>query len=93
MPPESLVSNVYSTKSDIFSVGILLFEMLVGSTPWESRTEKELIRKMTTVPFKIPEKAQLTNDIRNLLRSMCATENSHRMDREEFLNLRLERPS
>ena len=38
MPPEALVNNLYSNKSDIFSVGILLFEMLMGSTPWESRT-------------------------------------------------------
>lgn len=33
-----------------------MYEMLVGCTPWESRTEKDLIKKMGAVPFRIPEK-------------------------------------
>jgi serine/threonine protein kinase len=35
MPPEALIKNLYSPQSDIFAVGIILYEMLVGVTPWE----------------------------------------------------------
>lgn len=38
MPPEALLSNRYSLQSDIFSIGVLFYEMLYGTSPWESRT-------------------------------------------------------
>jgi serine/threonine protein kinase len=40
MPPEALRSNKYSFKSDIFAIGIILYEVLTGRTPWECKTEK-----------------------------------------------------
>lgn len=33
MAPESLKKNFYSSKSDLYSLGIVVFEMLVGRTP------------------------------------------------------------
>jgi serine/threonine-protein kinase ULK/ATG1 len=34
MAPESLKKSYYSAKTDIFSFGVTLFEMLEGHTPW-----------------------------------------------------------
>jgi serine/threonine protein kinase len=34
MPIESLLKNLYSAESDIFSVGIIYYELLIGVTPW-----------------------------------------------------------
>ncbi len=34
MPLESLQRNLYSPESDIFAVGIICYEMMVGLTPW-----------------------------------------------------------
>ena len=42
MSPESLISNTYSFKSDIWSLGIVLYEMIVGKTPFISATEDKL---------------------------------------------------
>jgi serine/threonine-protein kinase ULK/ATG1 len=39
MSPEALKKNIYSTKNDIWSIGIMVYEMLHGETPWECRTE------------------------------------------------------
>ena len=36
MAPESLRKSYYSYKSDIYSLGILLYEMLTGRTPNEA---------------------------------------------------------
>lgn len=46
MSPESLKKSYYSAKTDIFALGVTLFEMVQGHIPWESRNEKELIEKM-----------------------------------------------
>lgn len=40
MPPEALIHNCYSMQSDIFSLGVMFYELFHGVTPWESRTEK-----------------------------------------------------
>ena len=40
MPPESLFYSKYSAKTDIFSLGVIFYEMLTGTTPWPSRTKK-----------------------------------------------------
>jgi len=54
MPIESLLKNIYSPESDIFAVGVMYYELLVGVTPWECRSEKELIKKLATIPFSVP---------------------------------------
>ena len=38
MAPETLKKNYYSYKSDLFSLGIVVFEMVVGRTPHEVNT-------------------------------------------------------
>ena len=48
MAPESLKRNEYSYKTDLWSVGVIFFEMLTGETPWKAKTEKELLKKIET---------------------------------------------
>lgn len=38
MPLEALKTNKYSFKSDVFALGIILYEMLNGKTPWDCKT-------------------------------------------------------
>ena len=34
MSPETLIDNVYSPSTDIFSIGIMFYELMTGTTPW-----------------------------------------------------------
>ena len=54
MPPDALRTNKYSFKSDVFALGIMLYEMLCGKTPWDCKTEKELIQKMCREKIYFP---------------------------------------
>lgn len=40
MSPEALRHNIYTVKSDIWSIGVILYELLHGRAPWASTTEK-----------------------------------------------------
>jgi serine/threonine protein kinase len=39
MAPEILKSERYTSKCDIWSIGIILYELLHGLTPWDAGTE------------------------------------------------------
>lgn len=38
MAPESLRRNYYSFKSDLYALGVVMFEMLTGQTPHEAHS-------------------------------------------------------
>ena len=47
MSPTTISQNRYSAKSDIWSVGIIFYEMLCGHVPWQAGNEKDLVNIMT----------------------------------------------
>lgn len=67
MSPEALKKNIYSVKNDIWSIGVLLYELLHGETPWECKTEKELMDKIVRVPVTFTVKA--SEDLKNFIKS------------------------
>ena len=44
MAPECLTGNLYNTKADIYSLGILLYEMIFGYYPYDGQTIPDLIK-------------------------------------------------
>lgn len=38
MSPQALKKNIYSLKNDIWSIGVMAYELLHGETPWECKT-------------------------------------------------------
>lgn len=52
MPLEALNDNLYSSKSDIWAIGVIFFEMLTGHTPWKAKTETDLKRQIKAISIK-----------------------------------------
>ena len=91
MPLEALVKNIYSPLSDIFSVGVIFYELLTGITPWECKNEKELIKKMNSLPYSLSDRFQVSSTTRSLLIRLCSINPDLRLNRTDFLNLHLQR--
>ena len=66
MSPESLKYNIYTIKNDIWSLGIILYEMIHGKTPWKVRDEEELKEKMTKQTFTMAN--NFSEDLKDFIR-------------------------
>jgi serine/threonine-protein kinase len=50
MPPEQIQGKRGDARSDIFAIGVMLFEMLTGRMPWRGDTPLDVMNQHLTVP-------------------------------------------
>lgn len=60
MSPECLENKLYSSKNDVYSLGIIFFKLLYGRTPWPSKTRAELMQNMRASPLMIPDEESIS---------------------------------
>ena len=57
MSPQILMKSKYTNKSDVWSIGLIYYEMMHASLPWNSITEDMLINNIMTKPVVIDKAA------------------------------------
>lgn len=72
MSPLALVENIYTIKNDIWSLGIMFYELVHGVVPWECRTEKELLQKIKAIPIQF--KVKVSKEFEGLIRGCLEIE-------------------
>lgn len=65
LPPEMVEGTSHSTSADNWCLGILLYEFLVGSPPFESESTKETYKRIVKCDIKYP--AYVTPGARDLV--------------------------
>ena len=54
MAPEIFEMQEYDSKADVWSVGCVFYEMLVGCPPFKGSNPRELFQNIRTKPLQIP---------------------------------------
>lgn len=86
MAPEILRYEKYDARADLWSVGTVLYEMVVGKPPFMASNHVELLRRIERHKDKIrfPDELETSADIKALIRSLLKMNPGERMDFPEF---------
>ena len=60
MAPEVLNGIKYNHKADVWSMGIVFFELITGFTPFTGRDREDLKRNLEKGTYKLPKKLKLS---------------------------------
>lgn len=85
----------YDMSADIWSLGALCFELLVGVTPFQAQSINQLVAKVQVGSYKIPSELNLSKQSYSFLNCMLQSDPRLRADidklsEHEFLNLETE---
>ena len=87
MAPEIIEKKQYDYKADVWSLGALLYQLLIGHTPFQSTFKEELRNKLQLGNYSIPSEYQLSNCCIEFLDSCLQKESSQRLSCDELERL------
>jgi serine/threonine-protein kinase ULK/ATG1 len=79
MAPQILGREKFSSKCDVWSLGVTIFEILYGKTPYTASNPKELLENIRTKPLLFPEHIPRSEEIKSLLRQMLQIDEDKRL--------------
>lgn len=84
MSPQILMRENYTSKSDIWSLGLIYYEMLCGKTPWTARSERELLDNTRTIPLKFPYDVKISDQSKDFIKKCLAFHEKDRFSWEQI---------
>ncbi|KAG2383318.1 hypothetical protein C9374_004655 [Naegleria lovaniensis] len=83
--PEVLMNKGHSYEVDIWSIGVILYTMLVGTPPFETKDVKETYKKIKHNDYGFPEGLDISNKAKNLVRKILRRNPDDRPTVKEIL--------
>lgn len=72
MAPEIQRGEQYTTKSDLWSVGIIMFELLAGVPPFTGQNKMDLRRNIEIGKYGFPEGVRVSDVAKDLMQKLIA---------------------
>lgn len=85
MAPEIIKYKSYNNKSDIWSFGIIIYEILTGQMPYKANTVYELFKQINNISIIYPY--SLSNEIVNLLSKIFIHDPNLRIGFDDAFNI------
>tara|TARA_B100000768_G_C11269367_1_gene372645 strand:- start:827 stop:2182 length:1356 start_codon:yes stop_codon:yes gene_type:complete len=86
MAPEIVKNRKYDLKSDLWSVGVILYEMLVGRQPYRGKNIFDLVKNIEKKSIILPSNIILTDECKDLLFKLLKKNPIERIKWEDFFS-------
>lgn len=67
LPPEMIEGKTHDEKVDLWSLGVLCYEFLVGKPPFEAKTHEETYRRISRVEYTYPAHLNISAGAKDLV--------------------------
>jgi serine/threonine protein kinase len=85
MAPEILFHQKYNVKTDLWSIGIILYEMIYRKFPYQAKNTVELIKEVKRSDIKFPL-VSINAECLDLMKKLLVKDPILRIDWQEFFN-------
>lgn len=83
--PECIANATYDGKlSDIWSLGVLLYVLVTGETPWNNKNRTIMIRQISRACYSVPKR--ISYECKSLISSMLALKPDNRLSLQKILD-------
>ncbi|XP_023150231.2 aurora kinase A [Amphiprion ocellaris] len=79
LPPEMIEGKTHDEKVDLWSLGVLCFEFLVGKPPFEAKTHEETYRRISRVEYSYPAQSNISAGAKDLVARLLKHNPMHRL--------------
>ncbi|XP_076322388.1 aurora kinase C-like [Tachypleus tridentatus] len=83
LPPEMIENKTYNENVDLWSLGILCYEFLVGKPPFEMENVNDTYRRIIKVDLHFP--SHVSEGAKDLIRKLLRRNSQERLPLEEIL--------
>jgi serine/threonine protein kinase len=84
MAPEILLGKPYDDKSDLWSVGCILYEMLVGVSPFRALNIVDLMKLIETRTITFPDSLECSEAVRQLITALLQKDPIKRIEWDDL---------
>ncbi|GJP34169.1 hypothetical protein CLOM_g18623 [Closterium sp. NIES-68] len=86
LPPEMVEGERHGQQVDVWALGVLLYEMLVGCPPFEAPTQTDTYRRIVAVDVRSPLHVRVSQPAKDLIRRLLARQPSQRLPLAHLLH-------
>ena len=82
--PEVL-DGTYGKQCDVWSLGVVLYQMLTGMMPFDGDSQSEVFSKIKSGSFIYPDKVKVSEPAQDLINRMLTVDPNKRITVEEIM--------
>ncbi|EDV94955.1 aurora kinase C [Drosophila grimshawi] len=83
LPPEMVLNKPHTKNVDLWSLGVLCYELLVGHAPFYSKNFEETYKKILNVDYKLPE--HVSKAAAHLISKLLVLNPQHRLPLDQIM--------